>query len=610
MIKIYLSRVRLTATRLTGHFQGNRCAGSFVRPSSCRSSSALVLGAVVVWVRFRRETTGPIPLPVATGDREIVWLYQATSGATWERFVTAVQRVEEQLKNDLPGLKAKIDDRTFPRQSTAVPEVSLSWNGAGGRLLFRWYKLTSEWTVQEWVRALLKDRPAPLAIIGGNSSDNARDLAIQLRAATANLPAEQWPLLLLTTATADIVDWPAELTQPEDLPLQPPETASGPPRVGLTDIYPRRTFRFCFSNRQMSEAVTHFVWSRQELRPEDNCGYMIRWQDDPYSRDLYAGFVHSLLNIAQDEVPHILSSCVALLGSGDGYAPLLTSSVMIPGTAPRGITFDNEVIYSSFGPIQPANRLEFAAVNALLNTAEPGLFAPRELPPNARRLRHLLIVTGQSIPLRRFLRELARLAPGAARRFVVATGDGLAFNTVYRDRLVTWPIEDLPFPLVFFTHANPIDADAGFRPHARGETGSNKVGDSGATGTEDVLLFADMVGAVTRGAAVHGGPLADAPRLATQLASARYEDGRIVVGTGEGRLLFDADGNRAGGTGEHVVYLKPLWEGARALDQADIEVLSWRATGSDRTWELCGKLQGVSYDQGKTNSGGVAHEQP
>ena len=72
--------------------------------------------------------------------------------------------------------------------------------------------------------------------------------------------------------------------------------------------------------------------------------------------------------------------------------------------------------------------------------------------------RPLLVVTGQSTPSRRFLAELVRTSPAQARRLVVATGDAVSFNTIYRDRRVTWPIQDLPFPFVFFCHYDPIDA--------------------------------------------------------------------------------------------------------------------------------------------------------
>src|SRR5436190_1329205 len=86
-----------------------------------------------------------------------------------------------------------------------VGAVLLVLLAEGGRLVFRWYKLTSDWKARDWVEALLKRRPPPLAIIGGSSSDAARELAWQLRRQGAGLPETERPLLLLTTATADRV---------------------------------------------------------------------------------------------------------------------------------------------------------------------------------------------------------------------------------------------------------------------------------------------------------------------------------------------------------------------------------------------------------------------
>src|SRR5260370_29366840 len=120
---------------------------------------ALVVVAVVVWYRFRPEPAGPTPLPVAPGDREIVWLYQATSTAAWERFVTAVKLTEERLHDELPGIKALIDDGAFPSRSTAVPEVALTWDGAGGRIVFRGCKLTSASKTRDWGSALMNGPP-------------------------------------------------------------------------------------------------------------------------------------------------------------------------------------------------------------------------------------------------------------------------------------------------------------------------------------------------------------------------------------------------------------------------------------------------------------------
>ncbi len=566
-----------------------------LRPSVVLAFSlALVVGAVAVWFRFRPEPTGPTPLPVDPGDREIVWLYQATSTATWERFVTAVQGMEERLRDQLPGIKALIDDRAFPSRSTTVPEVALTWNGAGGRIVFRWYKLTSDWKSSDWVTALLKDRPPPLAIIGGSSSDGARDLAVQLRTAAANLAPERRPLLLLTTATADVVDWPANEPRPDDLDFVPQATGL-PPRVSLNAIYPERTFRFCFSNHQMTEAVTQFLMSREELRPDNDHVYMVQWNDDSYSRDLLFWFS---------------KSCRQLVGETG--------------------RFDTQYVDSGYGNAETKNRFEVRAVSDLLDhlQRDGGLSALPSV--DARRKKSLLVVAGQSLPTQRYLRELARTEPRAARVLVVATGDAVAFNTIYRDRLDTWPIQDLPFSLVLFSHANPIDADAGFIPHAEGRAGADTIGSSGATGTEDVLLFADIVAATALGAAESSKPLQDAAHLAERLRATRWHNGQLALDV-DGTLLFTPDGNRQDGTGEHVVCLLPQYQGGRALamlggalggapawvgagmpllqggrvlPRATIEVLVGRGQGSRRTWERCGEPLLVSYGE-KNESGGT-----
>ena len=529
----------------------------FFRPSVLIAVSlALVAGAVAVWFRFRPDTTGPTPLPVAAGDREIVWLYQATSTAAWERFVTAVKLTEERLRDELPGIKALIDEKAFPSQSTAVPEVALTWNGAGGRIVFRWYKLTSDWKPRDWVTALLQDRPPPLAIIGGSSSEGARDLAVHLRAAAAKLDPERRPLLFLTTATADLVDWPADQPQPDNLAFLDPEAVGRPPRVSLEAIYPERTFRFCFNNRQMSEAVTQFLWSREDLRPNADQVYMVQWDDDTYSRDLVDGFIRS---------------CKALPG--------------------ESLSFNVKDVSSSFGTSQATNRFEVQRVKDLLDTVEST--APTFVPsPDVRRKRLLLVLAGQTLPTRRFLRELAHTDPRLARGFVVATGDSLAFNTIYRDRLATWPIQDLPYPIVLFSHANPVDAKAGFRPHLGGAAGTNILGDSGATGTEDVLLFADIVGTAARGASTSAGPLSDATGLMARLRSARYFEGRITFGA-EGIPLFGEDGNRKSGTGEHVVCVLPQFQGGRGA-------------GHDRRVGRVGR-RGNADDPGRPGAGTGRH---
>src|SRR5436190_18435452 len=76
---------------------------------------------------------------IPEGDQEIAWIHAATSGPSWERFVTGVLRV----RHDWP--QVQIDDaRAFLDQTTAAPEVVLGLEGATGKLHIRWYKLTSE----------------------------------------------------------------------------------------------------------------------------------------------------------------------------------------------------------------------------------------------------------------------------------------------------------------------------------------------------------------------------------------------------------------------------------------------------------------------------------
>src|SRR5581483_1553891 len=99
-----------------------------------------------------------------------------------------------------------------------------------------------------------------------------------------------------------------------------PDGAAGPAEFGpkpLMDVYPSRSFRFCFTNQQMAQAVVDFVWSQPDLAPYGNpllalsavpaaavdpwmvlgplaahaqeshpSAAALEWDDDPYSIDL------------------------------------------------------------------------------------------------------------------------------------------------------------------------------------------------------------------------------------------------------------------------------------------------------------------------------------
>src|SRR5262249_5140737 len=95
--------------------------------------------------------------------------------------------------------------------------------------------------------------------------------------------------------------------------------------------------------------------------------------------------------------------------------------------------------------------------------------------------RFLLVLPASAQPARRFLRTLVRQAPLESRRLVVITGDSISFNTIYRDRDIAWNIQDMPVPLLFFSHRNPVDRAAGFRDDVTG----NDLASS--TGTQDLL---------------------------------------------------------------------------------------------------------------------------
>jgi len=170
------------------------------------------------------------------------------------------------------------DAAAFPESTTTVPEVRIQRLQPGPSpttIRIRWYKLTAQWTPSRWMAALAQRDPAPVAIIGGGTSDRAKDLADALNR-EARLRTTPLPLLFLTTATA----------------------------TGLQQVYRDRTFRFCFNNDQMAAAVLQFATDRQRqqqdrflalagsaavsAQPIRRVGLV--WQDDPFSRDLAEQF--------------------------------------------------------------------------------------------------------------------------------------------------------------------------------------------------------------------------------------------------------------------------------------------------------------------------------
>jgi hypothetical protein len=556
----------------------------FFRPSSLLVvSAALALSAValVLWPRPVEDKAAPLSLQ--DGDQEIVWLYAATSPGPWERLIKGVETVVATLPRASGDPTIVVDKSSaFPAETTTVPEVVLSARGTKGRLHFRWYKLTSASKTQDWITALLERRPAPLAVIGGSSSDLGIALAESLHEQTEQRGLTSTaPLLLFTTATAD----------------DDPDSGDRP----LTSIYAGRTYRFCFTNRQMAEAVVDFIWEQPELRPDDDPVWLAWWKDDPYSGDLGKRYLEAL------KVP-------AARGAAQDWARYASYAIVggLPfdgvgiawGQFRRGIPAAPAIIPYSVGTFGRPNRWE---------VVEGGRLMEQKIKEHPQQRRPLLVLPAATQPARRFLRALVRFAPVEARRFVVATGDAIAFNTIYRDRNFAWPIQDLPFSLVFFCHRNPVDPGVDFPlEHAVRAAESGAAGPS-PPGTEDLLLYVDILDALIQ-ASFSAGPgqgspalPANADALKNKLSQARWwNDGGRVSYDLANPPLFDDQGNRRSGTGEHVVTLQPIFaefrskEGFRSkevLPEAHIEVWAWEARSAtgERRWRRQARLP-VHYD--------------
>lgn len=564
------------------------------------------------------------PLPVGAHEQEVAWLYPATAPASWNRFVMALARIDDQLAETFPGIKSRIDARTFPVESTAIPEAALEWPD-GRRLVFRWYKLTTEQDVNHWVEALVTRSPAPLAILGGNTSDGAYRVLSGLARHAVRLAEAERPVLLLTTGTANRwVPYRSVAGEPEAEPVE------------LFDLYPERTFRFCFSNGQIAQATCDFIWSQPDLRPENDPVYLVSWRDDSYSRDLYEGYTEALQEIRVASAIDDLAWVAA--GVGGGGWPPLTGIVPLRRCGGEGFSaaegrrvraalddvawlvaaasghgglpltgvpppqrfdassllaapFPNswQPIESSVGSFTAPNRFEQEQSRSLL----------RELANNPFQKRALVVVTGQALPCRRFLRAVVRSEPVRGRQLVVTTGDSVSFNYLYRDRISHWPVQDFPFPLVTFAHANPISAAAGFQaddsPEPLEESGVRLASRSG---TDDLLLLEDSLRALAL--SYHNGTPATTPaQLARRLRQLHYAD--RVERTTVGVPLFDDHGNRATNTGEHLIWLRPKYADERVLPEATLEV--YRRAGPS-LWERVGSPLTVLYAPPDPTQGG------
>ncbi len=495
----------------------------------------VVTAARLPW--FKTKRTGADPRPVPNGEVEIAWLHNPTSFESWDNFVWGVKRAE--MMEDGSPTDLEVDDgAAFPNRTTAVPEIVIRRKGYNGGLRIRWYKVTDEASQEAWVNALSARNPPPLAILGGWSSDRAKELAVAMR--DRNWPAEH-PLLFLLTATADKVD-------PEN------DNASGDQGPSLISVYDR-SFRFCFTNRQMAAAVTDYVLSDPTLRPGSigwpglrtipamSAGplvgltalavetklelpsfpaFAIEWMDDPYSTDLSYKFCEAFQKRT---------------GQGTGF-PQLDIQV-------------NRIPFSTGRMNRPNPAEAEVADHILQNLSPPGT-------------RTVVIVPSVTAPARRVLRSLVQGNPAVGRRLVAVTGDGLGVNTLFRDRDFAWPVRTLTVPLVMFTHADPFAWDnPGSSPLApRGyELDPPKPG-LVRSSTEDIRLFTRMARIVTGGVFPNGSTsiVRSSEALANNLRSLKP-------------AFFDKDGNRLSGLGEHIVVLRPVFPGEAPPDHPHLDAM-------------------------------------
>lgn len=504
--------------------------------------------------------------PVPFGDQEVAYLQTATSGAAWERLVAGIHRVQKRW----PELS--VDDRNaFPEQSAAVPEVVLSFPGSPGRLWIRWYKMTSDANTAHWVNELAQRSTPPLAIVGGGSSDRARDLAEALQARRDSWPGAA-PLLLITTATADTID------------IFPEEKA-------LITIYEGRSYRFCFTNSQMAEAIWDFVWTQDDLRPYarpnplnpllpagiaqlvggDLWGslpflmwggvqgppvmvHIVEWLDDPYSRDFALQFRNLLANPEGPELP----------------------------------SYTHSVNYSvgGYSTPNPREAQVVQRVRAMLNFRPP---EPEE--------RFLLIVPAGDKPVRRLLRSLSLNAPRETGNFVVVTGDSIQFTTLYRDRHFAWNIQELPFPLVMFCHHNPVAWAEAIAANPEAPTAPPP--NYSEIGTDEELLDADIVRLLVEAAyrLETRGELQMGPHALPQMIANADELNAEI--RRRRQRYFGPEGNRRGGNGEFLVCLRPVLENGRVLPEASIEVWKRQTRGQTmRVWERIAQFR-VDYGDGQ-----------
>jgi hypothetical protein len=517
--------------------------------------------------------------PLHPGDQEVAWIGPATSGDAWERLVAAVRSIQEQWSKrhpELPPLGVELE-HVFTERTTDVPELALRLGGRGHPALWiRWYKTSSEIEAPAWLEQLAERDPPPIAILGGENSERALSLG-RLLAECQQSWRGPAPLFLITTATADRY---ARETDASEAPL----TAPSAPK--LMHVYKDRSFRFSFTNSRMATVVMAFIRDHPEV-----------WALSPSTVTLRAGAV-AVANapsclaflVSNDVLPPVYLYAVAWADDpyskdlADRFGEVFQKRLEQQGVQPRPAAAGAERVMSdlvSYG-VGDRDRPNPAEAHAIDNFFEDN--------PLLRGSRELLVLPTGTERARRFLRTVVNQAPQQMSNLVVLSGDSITFNNVFRDRDAAWNVQDMPVPLVFFSHRNPISKTAGFRPLPAGAD------PSAPTGTQDLLLYRDIVEALVQACAADPDMLGTSDQTRAGMRQLRWHDGRVRRGA-KGVLFFNEDGDRSAGTGEHVVWLQPEQKNGRVLAQAVIRVWGVGPAPQDHPrWQRAGDPLKVLYD--------------
>jgi len=367
----------------------------------------------------------------------------------------------------------------------------------------------------EIVGKLITRFPQPIAIIGGASTESAIKLATAITKDGSPNVTDR-PVMILTTATAN------HLRGNE-------RNFYG--RENLMTLHKGLSFRFGFSNYQMATLILDFLKEQNTWSGPLPAPWIMRWVDDPYATDLEEAIDSAWRSLPEkDKIQK-------------GFSQIIS-------------------IKSSVGGLQRPNSDELLAASN---------FASRAI-VNSNTEGNWLALCGQLFPSRRLLKTLAQFTDSRLKGYTIISGDTLGFNTVYRDWEELWPVKDLPFSVVFFCHQNPVSSEYGFNPNPPAEKKNL------ASGTDDLLLNRDLIQALTE-AWRNIGEADNSATLASVIRNIKYShDGpRFAPLEADFSFLFDNDGNRNSGSGEHIVTLSPSRLPRDMKKEGTVEV--WSANG-------------------------------